>query len=194
MNRRLFLSGAGAATAYVATRSLSGGKLYAQSSGLNPDLVTSASTNSTTTIANSWSGVFSATDWGNLAGIHWATSADVVNKGLNTPFVDAAGQMGNLDPSVIDLQQLTNSVQIYQPSFQLSDMQTYYNLIPKDPASLNAAMNHLKQGGLSGHLLEMRNQCWNMQNLRKRGSQWWWGRDAGPTPIAAFRYASAPDV
>ncbi len=88
---------------------------------------------------------------------------DVQNKGLDSAFVDAAGQVGNLDPSIIDLQQLTSNIQIYQPAFQLSDMQAYFNLIPKDPTSLNKAMNDLKQGGLSGHLGGIVNQCLKME-------------------------------
>jgi hypothetical protein len=163
VNRRVFLHGAGASTAYVASRTFSGSKLYAQSSGLDPNLVNASITDSTTAVANSWNGLFSASDWANLAGAHVRMSADVQNKGLDSAFVDAAGQMGTLDPSVIDLQQLTNSIQIYQPSFQLSDMQSYFNIIPKDPTSLNSAMNGLKQGGLSGHLQSLKSQCLKME-------------------------------
>lgn len=159
MNRRLFLTGAGVSTAYVASRGFSGRKAYAQSGGLDPNITNAASTNSTITTANCWNGVFSGDDWRNLTGIHALMRQDVQNKGLDSAFVDAIGQVENLDPSVIDLQQLTSNIQVYQPSFQLSDMVNYFNMIPKDPTSLSNAMNGLRQGGLSGHLSGIISQC-----------------------------------
>lgn len=163
MNRRLFLTGAGSASAYVATRGLTGKKLYAQSGG-GPDsnLVNAAITNNSTTTANCWTGVFSGDDWRNLTSIHAAIRSDVLNKGLDSAFVASAGQVGNLDPGVIDVQQLASLIQIYQPAFQLSDMQAYINLIPKDPASLNNAMVGLLNKGLSGHLTGVISQCMTM--------------------------------
>jgi hypothetical protein len=105
MNRRLFLSGGGAATAYVASRSLMGTKLYGQSSGLDPNLVSAAATNCTATASNCWAGSFIGDDWRNLVGVHAHMRQDVQGKALDDAFVTAVGQVGNLDPNSVDLQQ-----------------------------------------------------------------------------------------
>lgn len=159
MNRRLFLTGAGASTAYVASRGFSGRKLYAQSSGPDPNLINTATTNSAVATANCFSGVFSGNDWRSLMSIHTAMLSDVQAKGLDATFVQSAYSVTNLDPATIDMQQVTNIIQIYQPAFQLSDLQAYFAMVPQDQGSFLQALNQFQQAGLTGHLAGIVNRC-----------------------------------
>lgn len=184
MNRRLFLTGTGAAaTAYSAYHWVKPQRAYAQASGaLDYDIVSAATTNHTTTVANCYNGVANGDDWRNLQMIHSYMRADIGSKGLDDNFKQSMQSVSNVDLSTVDLQQVTSAVQVYQPAFQFADAQAYYNLLPKDPGTLAGVVSGLQQSGIIELINEHMNRCAAMASFCDyvNGNQ---GGNGGPTAM-----------
>jgi hypothetical protein len=73
----------------------------------------------------------------------------------------------------------------------MSDTLYFWNGIPKDPISLNKAMNTLRQDGLSGHLTGVIGQCWQMAAFADYAAS---GGGGGPVPMVKGRFGLHPNV
>ena len=119
MDRRAFLTSAGAASTLALTRGF-GHKLYAQSSGLDPNLVSAVTYRHTLAINNAWgSGGPTPSDLSSLRSVLINMRNGVVNGGLDVPFMQAAQSVSNIDSTMLsDWNVPLAQIQTIQPNFR----------------------------------------------------------------------------
>jgi len=149
MDRRAFLSSAGAA-AIVATGGLGASrKLYAQSS-YDPNVLDNAVTAHSSVIARSFNGLGQPWDFRTLAN----AQSSVANTFLQGNFdAQLKSQIANvpasaLNPANNDYTGAVQRIQAYAPDFQADDLQYLLNYISNDPDSVASTLDNLKQNGL----------------------------------------------
>lgn len=153
MDRRAFLTSAGAASTLALTRGF-GHKLYAQQSGLDPNLVSAVTYRHTLAINDAWgSGGPTPSDLSSLRSVLINMRNGVVNGGLDVPFMQAAQSVSNIDSTMLpDWNVPLAQIQTIQPNFQMSDLQAAISNVPLDTASLQSSLQALQSNGLVYHL------------------------------------------
>jgi hypothetical protein len=155
MNRRTFLTNASAATSIAAISGFGRHKLYAQSSGLDPNLVTAVTSNHTVVTTDTWNtGVPSPSDISRLGAVLVNMLNAVQSGGLATSFMQSIAGV-TINSNTVAAYNWNNplaQIQTIEPSFSMADLQQCLSEVPLDTASLQTQLSQLQAGGLVNHL------------------------------------------
>jgi hypothetical protein len=118
---------------------------------LNTNILAAASASHITAIANVYAGTATGADWTNMSSAAAAIYNNMQTTSFDTTLKSAISGISPSQLSVDDLDKtsIVESVQVYQPAFQLSDLNQLISLIPTDQSSLATALTTLKTNGLS---------------------------------------------
>jgi hypothetical protein len=153
MNRRSFLTSAGATAACLATAGGSTSrKLFAQD--VDPGLLNACVDNNAIAAANMY---YNSAGAGDFYGLAWANSTlaqHCRDTGVDAAFNQTALWLspGQLNPSQVDVAGVTANIQRFCPDLQVSDMQDIFNRLPTDPDSIASGLATVQQYGLSSML------------------------------------------
>jgi hypothetical protein len=151
-NRRSFLKNS--TIALAGGFALSQDKLpraSAQTVSLNTNILAAASASHITAAANVYAGTETGVEWKNMSNAATSVYKNMQLTSFDTTLKSAISGVSSSQLSINDLDSasIVESIQVYQPDFQLSDLNKLLSLIPTDQTSLATALTKLQTNGLS---------------------------------------------
>ncbi len=150
--RRSFLASSGTAVAAsFAVSQFTPRKVSAQSLGLNQNILNASYASHVTASADVYGETATGADWMNMSNAATAVYNNMIQTGFDANFKSAISNItiSQINPSNLNQSQLLESIQVYQPSFQASDLGLLMSLVPTDQTSLSSALTSLQTNGLS---------------------------------------------
>jgi hypothetical protein len=154
MNRRTFLSTAGATAACIAASGLvPSRKLFAQSS-LDQTLINNVTDTHAGAIANLYNNIGTMDDFYAMAWANSTLATHFTDTGFDAQFMQtiAGWTPDQIDLSQLDLTAATTIIQNFAPAYQLSDSQSLMSQFPVGPTDVANALGRLQQYGMASYL------------------------------------------
>lgn len=151
-SRRSFLASSSAAVAAsFAISQFTPKRVSAQSLGLNQNILNASAASHLTTTANVYGETAVGADWKNMSNAATALYNNMIQTGFDAKLKSAIANVtpNQINPNMIDQSQVLESIQAYQPDFQMADLNLLMALIPTDQSSLSSTLTRLKTNGLS---------------------------------------------
>ena len=156
MNRRTFLSSAGMVTAgAAATNLVMPRRLAAQSSGPSSTVYAASKSSANLTTANTYYNPNSASYWYDSANALHSAMNDWIAGGYDAQLKPFYGSIGpsQINSGAVNQQQALANIQVYQPAFQLPDLQNALSFLDSQSAARKSyVIGQCAQNGLSSFM------------------------------------------
>ncbi len=155
MNRRAFITSAGVTAAATTGSIVFARRATAQSSGPNTNLYVSSGAAHSIATGNSFYGSPSGSDWNNAGNSLQPVLSDWLANGLDS---HVAAYVGGVNPASVkstnmNMPLLLQSIQQFQPAFQMADLQNALSGIDASPAStVSSVISTIQQQGMSSYI------------------------------------------
>jgi len=167
--RSFFLTGGAATAALVATGGLGKSRrLFAQGTpAFDPALVTTATSMNASTVANVFNGYTSSGDFYGSATSQVNVAANFASVGADEAWKQAFATVtpDQVNLGNMNINQFTAQIQIYAPTFQLSDAQQIFQYFYAHPESVAASLAALQSGGITPILYQCANGFNNLATI-----------------------------